>query len=303
MNNGREGVIVEGSVPAVVTPFDENGNLMLDRFEQVVAWHLEQGADGICVAGDNGESWSLTPDERRGLAEAAVRIVGGRVPVLMGASAPMARQTIALAEIAANAGVDALMTGPQSYVLRATAAEIVDRFIAIHKAVPLPIVAYNSPRRTGLSLDVETLGAVCDAVPIIGLKEASRDFFHTTNIIRVHGQRLSVLIGPCPFIIPGLALGARGFISSGPELFGAKAARIRDLAATAPSDETRTLHFALTRIYETLMGTGTWPAALKAALNMIGVPAGLPRDPVQPLTPEDESKLRSVLREIGVLES
>lgn len=303
MVDRQEAVVIEGSVPAVVTPFDENGSLMLDRFEQVVAWHIEQGAEGICVAGDNGESWSLTPDERRGLAEAAVRIVGGRVPVLMGASATMARQTIALAEIAANAGVDALMTGPQSYVLRATTAEIVDRFVALHKAVPLPIVAYNSPRRTGLNLDVETLGAVCDAVPVIGLKEASRDFFHTTNIIRVHGQRLSVLIGPCPLIFPGLALGARGFIASGPELFGAKAARIRSMAAGPPNDETRTLHFALTRIYETLMSTGTWPAALKAALNMIGVPAGLTRDPVQPLTPDDESRLRSILREFGVLSS
>jgi len=303
MTGRQNEVVVEGSVPALVTPFDENGNLMLDCFEQMVAWHIEQGADGICVAGDNGEAWSLTADERRDLAEAAVRIVGGRVPVLMGASAPMARQTIAQAEIAAEAGVDALMTGPQSYVLRATTNEIVDRFVAIHKAVPLPIVAYNSPRRTGLTLDVETLGAVCDAVPIIGLKEASRDFFHTTNIIRVHGRRLSVLIGPCPYIFPGLALGARGFISSGPELFGAKAARVREMAAGKPNDETRTLHFALTRIYETLMGTGTWPSALKAALNMIGVPAGLPRDPVQALTPDDESKLRSVLREFGVLDA
>ncbi len=209
---------IEGNIPAVVTPFDDNGDLMLDAFEQVVAWHLEMGAEGICVAGDNGEAWSLTPEERRRLAEAAVRVAKGRVPVVMGASAPTARQTIAHAEIAANAGADALMTGPQSYVLKATAAEIVDRFVAVHEAVPLPFVAYNSPRRTGLNLDVETLGAVCDAVPVIGLKEASRDFFHTTNVIRVHGRRLSVLIGPCPFIIPGLALGARGFISSGPEL-------------------------------------------------------------------------------------
>ncbi len=303
MTDKRGGLLVEGSVPAVVSPFDEKGNLMLERFEQVVAWHLAQGADGICVAGDNGEAWSLTPDERRGLAKAAVRIVGGRVPVLMGASAPMARQTIALAEIAADAGVDALMIGPQSYVLRATTAEIVDRFVAVHKAVLLPIVAYNSPRRTGLNLDVETLGALREAVPIVGLKEASRDFFHTTNIIRVHGRHLSVLIGPCPHIFPGLALGARGFISSGPELFGAKAARIRSMATAAPNDDSRQMHFALTRIYETLMGTGTWPAALKAALNMIGVPAGLPRDPVQALTPEDESKLRAVLREFGVLPS
>ena len=303
MADKKNEVAVKGYIPAVVTPFDENGNLMLDNFEQVVSWHIEQGADAICVAGDNGEAWSLTPEERRGLAEAAVRIVDGRMPVLMGASAPMARQTIAQAEIAANAGADALMTGPQSYVIRATTAEIVDRFVTINKAVPLPIVAYNSPRRTGIKLDVETLGAVCDAVPIIGLKEASRDFFHTTNIIRVHGHRLSVLIGPCPYIIPGLALGARGFISSGPELFGPKAAKICSMAGEQPTDNTRTLHFALTRIYETLMGTGTWPSALKAALNMIGVPAGLTRDPVQSLTPGDEAKLRSVLHEFGVLTS
>jgi 4-hydroxy-tetrahydrodipicolinate synthase len=301
MAESRVGLVVEGSIPAVVTPFDGNGNLMEDRFEEVVAWHLAQGAEGICVAGDNGEAWGLAPDERRRLAEAAVRVVEGRVPVLMGASAPSARQTIAYAEIAAEAGADALMTGPQSYVLKATTAEIVDRFVALHKAVPLPIVAYNSPRRTGINLDVETLSALCDAVPVVGLKEASRDFFHTTNVIRVHGRRLSVLIGPCPFIFPGLALGARGFIASGPELFGATAARIRAMAAGAPSAETRTLHFALTRIYETLMGTGTWPAALKAALNMIGVPAGLPREPVQPLRPADEARLEAVLREFAVL--
>ena len=297
----RAPLAIEGNIPAVVTPFDDTGELMLDAFEQVVAWHLDMGADGICVAGDNGEAWSLSPEERRRLAEAAVRVAKGRVPVVMGASAPTARQTIGYAEIAAEAGVDALMTGPQSYVLKASTAEIVGRFVAVHKAVPLPFVAYNSPRRTGINLDVETLGAVCDAVSVVALKEASRDVFHTTNIIRVHGQCLSVLIGPCPLIIPGLALGARGFISSGPELFGKQAAEIRRLASEAPGDERQSMHFALTSVYETLMGTGTWPSALKASLNMIGVPAGLPREPVQPLSPADTAKLEAVLREVAVL--
>jgi 4-hydroxy-tetrahydrodipicolinate synthase len=292
---------IEGYVPAVVSPFNAAGELMLDDFVEIVRWHLASGVDGLCVAGDNGEAWALTPEDRRRLAEAAVREASGKVPVVMGASAPTARQTIAYAEIAAAAGVDAIMTGPQSYVLKATAKEIVSRFEAVHRAVPIPILLYNSPRRTGLNLELEVIGALCDALPVVGLKEASRDFFHVTNLLRVFRDRLSVLIGPAPFIFPGLALGARGFISSGPELFGEPARQIRALALEKPSQESRRLHFGLTRVYETLMSTGTWPAALKAALGLIGVPAGVPREPVEPLSTEDSARVEGVLRELGLL--
>jgi 4-hydroxy-tetrahydrodipicolinate synthase len=221
----------------------------------------------------------------------------------MGASATTARQTIAFAEVAAAAGVDALMTTPQPYVLKATIEEIVARFVAVHKAAALPILLYNSPRRTGLNLDVPSFAALCDAVPVVGVKEASRDFFHVTHIIQNFGERISVLIGPCHFLLPGLALGARGFISTGPELFVEEKSRIRDLAAGKPCEESRRLHFKLTRIYQTLMGTGTWPAAIKAALNLLGLPAGVPREPVQPLGPADQDKLRSVMRELEILDA
>jgi 4-hydroxy-tetrahydrodipicolinate synthase len=293
--------VIQGNIPAVVSPFSESGELMVDAFTEVVRWHVGNGVDGVCVAGDNGEAWSLTGEERRCLAEAAVREVAGRVPVIMGTSAITARQTIALAEIAAAAGVDALLVQPQAYVLKATPADIVGRYRAVAEAVSLPIVAYNSPRRTGVNMDVRTLRAVCEAAPVVAVKESSRDYFHTTHVIEEFGERISVLIGPSPFIFPGLALGARGFISSGPELLGAAAGHIAELAAQPPSPESRRLHFALTSIYEVLMETGTWPAALKAALNMIGVPAGVPREPVGLLSAEAEGRLRAVLQELGLL--
>jgi 4-hydroxy-tetrahydrodipicolinate synthase len=294
--------LIEGFVPAVVTPFNEAGDMMTDQLAQIIEWHLGEGADAICIAGDNGEAWALTPDDRKQLAETTVKTVAGRVPVLMGASAPTARQTIAAAEIAAQAGCAALMTGPQAYVGKSTTAEMVDRFKALNKAVPLPIVAYNSPRRTGLNMDPDMLGAVCDAAPIIGLKEASRDVFHITEIIKRFSDRLAFLVGPCPFILQALALGARGFISTGPELLGpGVAASLRAAAMEKPSAKTRDLHFALTDIYAFLMGTGTWPAALKAGLNMIGVPAGVPREPVQPLSPKDAEKLKALLENLGAL--
>jgi 4-hydroxy-tetrahydrodipicolinate synthase len=96
-------------------------------------------------------------------------------------------------------------------------------------------------------------------------------------------------------------LGAAGFIATGPELFGRGAARIMALGSAAPSLEPRRLHIGLTTIYETLMNTGTWPAALKAALTLLGLPAGVPREPVHPLTPEATQKLRQVITELGLL--
>lgn len=291
--------LVSGNVPAIVTPFSPGGDLRLDAYAELVRWHLAQGVDGICVAGDNGESWSLSIEERRQLAETTVKLVAGRVPVVMGASATTARQTIAYAETAAAAGVDALMIGPQSYVMKATTAELVQRMQAIHTAVPLPIVLYNSPRRTGISLTVETMRAIVSAVNVVALKEASRDFFYLSHILHHFADELAVMVGPAPFILPGLQLGAAGFISSGPELMGGLASKLMGLAAAGPAPGLRTTQYQLTRVYETLMGLGTWPSALKAGHALIGLDAGVPREPVLPLDAAATATLRAVLLECG----
>ncbi|MDP6787840.1 MAG: dihydrodipicolinate synthase family protein [Rhodospirillales bacterium] len=291
-----------GYVPAVVSPFNAAGDLMIDRFAEVVRWHLDRGADGICVAGDNGEAWSLDARDRKQLAETAVGVAGRTAHITMGVSATTAGQTIKNAAIAAEAGVDSLMITPQSYVMKASPGEIVGRYRAINKAVGLPILLYNSPRRTGgVNIDIDTLGALCDALPVVGIKESSRDFFHQSHVIRQFARRISVLIGPGHYVFPGLALGAAGFLATGAEFLGDSVGRIRPLAAAKPCAEARDLHHALTTVYQTLMSLGTWPAALKAGLNMIGVPAGVPREPVAPLSPRDSRKLQGVLEGLGLL--
>ena len=292
--------LVRGNCPAIVTPFTASGEIMIDAYQALVRWHLDQHVDGICVAGDNGESWSLSTEERRQLAAATVKIAGGRVPVVMGVSTTTAKQTIAYAEAAASAGVDALMIGPQSYVMKATTQELVQRMAAVHRAVPLPIVLYNSPRRTNVSLTIESMRALTEAVNIIALKEASRDFFYLTHVIRDFADKLAVMVGPAPFILPGLAMGAAGFISSGPELLDGVAATLVQLAAAPPTPRLRETQYRLTRVYETLMTLGTWPAALKAGHRLIGHDAGMPREPVLPLEAEGVGVLEGVLRDCGV---
>jgi 4-hydroxy-tetrahydrodipicolinate synthase len=219
---------------------------------------------------------------------------------MTGCSAPAAAQTVRYARAAADAGADGLLLLPQTYVLKATREELLRRVETVAKAVPLPIVAYNSPRRTGIDLTLDDLDALMGVAPIIGIKESNRDFFHHTHLLQRFRARLAIMVGPCHYIFPGLALGAAGFIATGPELLGRDAGRITALGTLAPGAEQAELHYKLTVLYQLLMGTGTWPAALKAALNLLGQPAGVPRDPVLPLPPEQVDKLRRSMTELGL---
>jgi 4-hydroxy-tetrahydrodipicolinate synthase len=166
---------IVGNIPAIVTPFSDKGELMLDAFGALIDWHPECAVDGLCIAGDNGEPWALTKDERKALFETGVKRVRGRVPVICGASATTARDSIAYAELAASAGADAILLQPQAYVLKATRSEMVARYAAVAKAVPIPVVAYNSPRRTGLNMDPDTFAAVCDAGSLSAIASALAD--------------------------------------------------------------------------------------------------------------------------------
>ena len=292
---------LHGFVPAVVTPFTDAGEVMEDAFGEVVERQIAIGASGICVAGDNGESWTLDIAERVALTRLAVAQARGRVPVIMGASAPGSAQTIRYARAAAEAGAAGVLVMPQPYVLKASRAELTRRFAALAAAVDIPIVLYNSPRRSGIELSVDDIGALLDAAPIIGLKESHRDFFHHTHLLHRFAERIAVMTGPSHFILPCVALGARGFIATGPELLGAEAGRIVAVGLGAPGPAQRALHWKLTVLYQMLMGTGTWPSALKAALNLLGWPAGVPRDPVMALEGAELDKVRRTLDELGLL--
>ena len=220
----------------------------------------------------------------------------------MTSSGSSAAQTIKYARAVVEAGASGLLVLPQPYVLKASRDELTRRFAALAHAVDTPIVAYNSPRRSGgIELTLDDLDAIMNVAPIVGIKEASRDFFHHTRLIERFRDRLSIMVGPCHFLIPALALGAHGYIASGPELLGPMAGKIIPLAQAAPSPELARVHYQLTAVYEMMMGTGTWPSALKAALNLLGQPAGVPREPVMPLAGADLEKVRKTLVTYGLL--
>lgn len=296
MNRGD----LSGFVPATVTPFAENGEIMWDAFSQLLDFLVDRGASAVCVAGDNGESWALTGAERGRLVRFAKDRLGDSVPVILGISAPTFDSVASYIKSAEDNGADALLSMPPTYVLKATNEELLGRFSKISDTTDLPIILYNSPRRAGMSLSVDQIERLCDAANIVGLKESQRDFFHHSHLLHRLADRISVMTGPSHYILQNYGLGARGFIATGPELISARPSDLEGIAQAPGSSAYRKAHNELTVIYETLMGLGTWPSALKASLELIGVPAGVPRDPVMRASAENVETLRQMLDGLGI---
>jgi len=289
---------LHGYVPAVATPFAETGEIMEDAFGELLDFLVGRGASSICIAGDNGESWALSPQERGRL----VRLAKDRVdvPIMLGISAPTWEASANYIRAAHENGADAVLSMPQTYVLKASEAELMARFEKVHGATDLPVVLYNSPRRMGFSLTVDQTERLAENFNIIGIKESQRDFFYHTHLLERMAGRISVMTGPCHYILPAFGLGAAGFIATGPEFITAKPSDLAAMGTTAPDADYRRAHYELTVIYELLMGSGTWPAAFKAALGLIGLPAGVPRDPVLPLDAAGLDKIKACFDQLGI---
>ena len=291
---------LHGYVPAIATPFNEKGKIMDDAFTELFEFLINRGATTICIAGDNGESWALNAAERGYLVRLAKDIAKDRVNVMMGISAPTIDASLDYVRAAEENGADVLLSMPQTYVLKASEAELMARFDKVSAATNKPLVLYNSPRRMGFSLNVDQTETLMNNHNIIGIKESQRDFFYHTHLLERLGQKMSIMTGPCHYIMPAFALGAKGFIATGPEFTDLKPSKMAAVGAGVPDETYRKAHYQLTVLYEMLMSTATWPAAFKAALNLIGQPAGVPRDPVLPATQADIDKIKRCFDRLGI---
>ena len=290
-------------ISAPVTPFTEKGEFMPDAFAEIVRWLVERGTRGFLVAADNGEHWALSLKEIAQITEITTKESGGKLPVYVGAWAITEREAIERAEAAANAGAYGLCVKPQFYVhswTEASEADIVGRFEAVAKAVPLPMMVYNSPNRTNVQITHEILHKICDVVEADCLKDTNGDANFLVQRVLQFKDKLAVLVGG-NFFYTGMLLGAGGTIGTVLDLFGHDADKIFEFE-TMSTDERREHIVKNMEIGHCTNYFGTIPAAYKAIWNMMGLPAGHLRDPLKPITPEQEDKLRDTLVKWGVLD-
>lgn len=175
----------KGSIPALLTPFAENGGVDEASFAAHVEWQISEGSTGLVPVGTTGESPTLSHEEHKRVVELCIEVAKGRVPVIAGAGSNNTVEAIELAQHAEKAGADALLV-VTPYYNKPTQKGLIAHYTAIAEAVSLPIIIYNIPGRSVIDMTPETMGKLAGSFKnIVGVKDA------TGKIERVSEQRIT----------------------------------------------------------------------------------------------------------------
>ncbi len=203
--------IFTGAASAIITPMNENG-VDYESFEKLLNWQIEQGIDALVVAGTSGEASTLTDEEHRQVLKFACEVVGGRVPVIAGTGSNDTDYAIDLTKYACEIGCDAMLV-VTPYYNKATQKGLIKMFTAIADASTKPIILYNVPSRTGVSIEPATYAALADHPMIQGIKEANGQIDKIAETMALVGDKLDLYSGNDDQIVPLLSLGGKGVIS------------------------------------------------------------------------------------------
>ena len=291
----------KGSIVALVTPFDEAGEVDFAALATMVAFQLEAGTDALVIGGTPGESASLRAGEFQALLGAVVSQVAGRVPVIAGTGAPATERTIENTRLAAVCGADgALVVTP--YYVRPTQHGLVEHFQAIADSSELPIILYNVPSRTAVDMRPETVEKLAGHEQIVGIKEAVGRMDRVAELIQLCGDGFSVLSGDDNTFLQAMQCGAHGVVSVAANVAPAAfknicAAVERHDWAAAEAEEAR-----LRQLFDMLM-IETNPIPVKWALHEMSLCTAKIRLPLTPLSASYREALIHCLAALGVLKA
>ncbi|HMB31663.1 MAG TPA: 4-hydroxy-tetrahydrodipicolinate synthase [Desulfohalobiaceae bacterium] len=283
-----------GAYTALVTPFKDN-QIDEPTFRKHIEWQIEQGIHGLVPCGTTGESATLSHEEHKQAIRICVDQVKGRVPILAGAGSNNTQEAIELTKFAKEANTEGvLLITP--YYNKPTQSGLIAHFRAIAKEVSIPFVVYNVPGRTGVNLLPETLALMKDEIKeVVGVKEASGNIKQISEIIEYCGQDFTVLAGEDFIVLPLLGLGGKGAISVVSNIAPKKMSDLCSAHADQDREKTLSLHYDLAPLCRAMFFE-TNPIPVKTALAMMGKMDLELRLPLVPMLPENETKLRDVLK-------
>lgn len=279
---------------AMVTPFDERGELDLIETQRLARWLVERGNDGLVVAGSTGEGQTLDADERVAVWQAVKDAVGGRAAVVANAGTNSTRESVAAVEAATEAGADAILA-VVPYYNKPTQSGMLAHFGAIAEATPLPVVIYNIPGRTAANMLPATLFELARRhANIAGVKESSGDLMQIGLILRERPAEFVVWAGDDHLFLPCLSLGADGVVGVASHLCSLEYRRMFDAYRAGRIDEAAAIHASLLPLIEALFAT-TSPIPVKWAMRELGFNVGECRLPLDTLPDALAGRLRPLI--------
>jgi 4-hydroxy-tetrahydrodipicolinate synthase len=290
--------IIQGSLPAIVTPMHDDGSLDLPRLRSLIDWHIREGSDGIVVVGTTGESPTVDFEEHCQLIAAVVEQAGGRVPVIAGTGANSTAEAIELAGFAKQSGANAHLS-VVPYYNKPTQEGLYRHFKAIAEAVDLPMVLYNVPGRTGADMSNDTALRLAQVPGIVGIKDATGNIERGSDLLKRAPQGFSVLSGDDATALALTLLGGRGVISVTANVAPRLMHQMIAAALTGDVAAARTINFRLLGLHRNLFVEAN-PIPVKWACAEMGLIGHGLRLPLTPLSPEHHERVRTALREAGI---
>ena len=288
---------LHGLNTAIFTPFDAEGRVSLRAFEALLEWQLSVGVTGFFVCGSTGEGLYLTHEERKTVAETAVRTVAGRAAVMVHVGALTTGEAVELAGHAADIGADAVSSIAPVYY-RVGFEATLNHYKAIGSATDLPFFIYHLPDLTGSVLTADTATRLLEIPNLQGIKYTEPALYVLRWIFDLTGQRLTMLSGPDELHLPALTFGVQGAIGTTYNLLPGAFLCLREAFFAGDMATASDLQIRCNAIIYRLVQAGGM-GAFKAAMKLVGHDVGGPRAPLKSLSGGEEQALFAALEAEG----
>ena len=282
----------KGAFTALVTPF-RNGEVDVEALEGLVEFQIAQGIHGLVPCGTTGESPTLSEEEDRLVIETVVRVTNGRVSVVAGTGSNNTASAIKYTKMAEEVGADgSLQVTP--YYNKPTQEGLFRHFAAIAESTSLPLVLYNIPGRTNVTIAPETIAQLAEIPNIIGIKDSTLSMNMVSDIRRLCGEDFDILSGDDPMTLPLMALGGVGVISVASNVAPGAVSDLVNAMNSGDLAQGRELHYRLLPLIRAL-SVETNPIPVKAAASLLGLCSDELRLPLVPMSGENLRRLQEVM--------
>lgn len=286
---------------AMVTPFNADGSVNYEKAADLAEWLINNGSDGLVVAGSTGEAATMSAEEKLELFRVVVNRINKRVPVIAGTGSNNTADSVKMTKMAEAMGVDgALIVGP--YYNKPTQEGFYQHFAAVAQSTGLPIIVYNVPGRTASNISPAIVARLAaDFENIVAIKEAAGNVAQVAELYSVLPEEFTIYSGDDGLILPFMSVGATGLISVLSNIGGGILQDVMQAYEDGRVREAAKLNARMVPLANAMF-IETNPIPVKAAVTLVtGIDAGQPRLPLTPMEPTNKAKMVAVLQEYGLV--
>lgn len=295
---------LEGVYTALITPFDQNGEVHYERLGELLERQIAAGVAGVMPMGTTGESPTMLNAEHDEVIRYTVERVAGRVQVWAGTGSNNTAQAIRTTRAAEQAGADGVLV-VTPYYNKPSQAGLERYYREIAESTELPIIVYNIQGRTAVNVETATLTSIAGISNVIAVKEASGDIGQMADVIDAVCHRSDkpfwIVSGDDALTLPLMSLGGHGVISVVSNLVPERMVALVAAVAAGDFATARQIHFELLPLFKASF-IETNPGPIKAAMNLCGLDVGSVRSPLAPLSEASQARLANVLRSAGMID-